>query len=277
MPDNFQLFRLSLVQRSQVDLFPKPNITERDKYLTYIFGAQWKFEHRGRAFHYLPDLKLSKSNALMGRFGRQVTIEENLPPDEGFIEVIHDSWKAAVIAVDPTNHEDGQKIAIQIDPKVGAPGAILESFIEAIASLHPSAPFVVKPEPIFNAATFWEFAEENRGNVTSINFEFVVPNGFWNADTDLTEELKEARQLIKAQKVSATFQSQDGLETDSPQIKEAVSYVENGSGEVSAKAKNGRRFSSKNAQKKTTLHEDPEEDEPLIVRAARHIAKVLGK
>ncbi|WP_343683926.1 hypothetical protein [Asticcacaulis sp.] len=277
MPDNFQLFRLSLVERSQDDMFPEPNVTDRESYLRYIFTTKWEYDHRGSTFHFIPAPHLSASDGLMGKFGRAVTVEENTSPDQGFEDVLRPGWKAAVLVIDPVNHADGQKVAVQHDPKVGSPGAILDSFIDFIARRHPSAPFVIKAEPIFNADTFWEFAAENRGEITTVTFEFVVPNGLWNAETDLKDELREARELVKAQKVVATFKSQDGLETDSPQIKEAVDYVEKGSGEVTAKSKRGKRFSSKNKPKRTILHDNPDDPEPLIVRAARQIAKVLGK
>lgn len=277
MPDKFQLFRLSLVQRNQIEFFPEPNIDNREEYLRYIFTQSWEYEHRGKNFHYRPSPTLSISAGLMGRFGRQVRDKENAPPDEGFEDILHDGWKAAVIALDPTDHWDGQKIAVQIDPKVGAPGAILESFIEGIQRLHPMAPFVIKAVPLFDVETLWQFVVENDYQITSVTFDFVVPNGMWTSMQDLDDELRVLRNDTRAQKVSTTYKTTDSLEIHSDQIKIGVNYAARGSGKVKATAKNGKRFYSVNKPIKTTLHTYKNEQESLIARAARHITKVLGQ
>ncbi len=279
MSENFQLFRLSLLLREQADLFETDSLPVRADFLRSAFSREWRFEHYGSDFHFKPDLERSLPDALLGRLGRAVKFEENLPPSQGLLETSHDGWKACVLVVDPTDHEDGQKASFQVDARVGKPVSIFAALIKTINSQMVSAPFMIHAEPIFDAETFWDFAEENEGAVTSITFEFVVPNGLWNSNTTLKEELISAREKLGAQKVINTFKSDDGLETNSEQIKEAVNYIGKGSGEIKAKAKGKKNFNSTEAPKTVNIGKDGDDgnEEPMIVRVARKIAKALGR
>jgi hypothetical protein len=277
MSDRFQLFRLSLLPRAQIDAFDEaPGISKRD-YLHRVFSQNYRFDHYKHQFHYLVDPVRTTPEATLGRLGREVVIEENLPPEKGFEEISHPGWKACVLVVDPTDHADGQKASLQIDPRVGTPSALFRSLVRAINDANPSSAYLLEAQPIVDAESFWEFAEENRGDVTSLTFEFLVPNGLWSTDTSLRDELRRARETIKAQKVISTYKSNDGLETNSEQIAEAVDYVARGSGEIKAKARGNKTFSSTESPKTATLPEDAGGNEHLIVRVARQIAKVLGR
>jgi hypothetical protein len=277
MADNFQLFRLSLLTRADRDLFRDGPEPTRAEHLAQAFAREWTFEHYGSDFYFKPDPERSVPDGLLGRLGRAVTIEENLPPDEGLVEASHDGWKACVIVVDPGDHEDGQKASVQVDVKVGKPVSIFTALIKAINEGDPSAPYTIEAEPIFDADTFWEFAAENDGEITSLTFEFVAPNGLWNASSSLKDELRVARETIGAQKVINTFKSDDGLETNNEQIKEAVNYIGNGSGEIKARARGNKKFSSTDKPKTVSLEKDTKDSEPLIVKVAKHIGKVLGR
>lgn len=276
MADRFELFRLSLVPRVQPELFEE-TIT-REEHLRRVFGRDWRFQHYGTEFHYVHDVEFSRTEAILGRLGRPVTFDENLPPEKGFTENSRDGWKACVLVVDPRDHVDGQKAALQIDRQVGKPNSLMASLIDTINEAYPHAPFLVQAQPIFDASTFWRFAEENRGQVTSLTFEFVVPNGLWSTDESVREGLIRFREQVAAQRVTTTFKNNDGLETNSEPVQEAVSYAEKGSGAITARAKGGKTFSSKKKPTIITLEDEVEAfDLPLLARAARAISKVLGR
>jgi hypothetical protein len=274
--DNFQLFRLSLLARTR-DLFHEGPDPTRADHLNSMFSKEYTFEHYGSDFYFKPDPERSGPGALVGRLGRPVTIEENLPPDKGLLEASHDGWKACVVIVDPEDHEDGQKASVQLDVKVGKPVSIFSALIQAMNDSAATAPFTIEAEPIFDADTFWDFAAENKGEITSLTFEFVAPNGLWTSASSVKEELRAARETIGAKKIVTTFKSDDGLDTNSERVKEAVNYVGQGSGEIKARARGRKVFSSTDKPKTVTLENDAKDADPLIVRAARQIAKVLGR
>jgi hypothetical protein len=273
----FQLLRLSLLPRPQPDLFSERRDPTREEYLRDVFGSPLIFKHYNSEFHYLPDAERTTDEAMIGRLGRQVTFDENLPPDQGLREISHAGWKACVIAVDPSDHEDGQKASIQLDQRVGTPVALFTTLVRAINETRPSAPYTIEASPIFDPETFWEFADENEGAVTSLTFEFTVPNGLWSAASSLKEELRQAKEKLGAQQVINTFKSDDGLETKAEQIKEAVEYAMEGSGVVKAKARKNRRFNSTEKPKTATLPDDSESSEHMIVRVARNLRKIFGR
>ncbi|MBJ6127597.1 hypothetical protein [Microvirga splendida] len=275
MGERFELFRLSLVPRDQKRFFEEE--ISREEYLRRAFSRDWIFQHYGTEFHYRSDAQLSHSEALLGRLGRQVTFDENLPPEKGFAENSRDGWKACVLALDPRDHADGQKAALQIDRQVGTPYSLMISLAEAINQFYRDAPFQLEIQPIFDSSTFWRFAEENRGQVTSLTFEFVVPNGLWSANESVREGLARYREKISAQKVTTTFKSNEGLETDAEPIREAVSYAEKGSGSIKARALGNKRFSSKRQATVVTLDDSDSEEMSLVAKAARKITQVLGR
>lgn len=116
--ERFELFRLSLLERVNVSLFADHD-EGREAYLRRVFGTARTFNHYTSKFHYVPHPEISAETAMMGAIGRQVEAEENLSPGEGLAESIRETWKASVFILDPTDHPDGQKAAIEDDKKVG--------------------------------------------------------------------------------------------------------------------------------------------------------------
>lgn len=276
MPQRFQLFRLSLLKRIERTLFVEGPDPTREEYLRHVFSHGVALTHYQTPFHYQPDPTRSGLSGLIGRLGRAVVLDENRPPEEGLEEASHETWKAAILVLDPTDHEDGQKLSLEIDPQVGKPMAILGSLIHQINETNPDSPYTIEAEPIFDPETFWDFASENAGQITSLTFEFVAPNGLWGTADKLKAELRAAREKTGAQKIINTFKSEDGLKTDDEGIAEAVDYAMSGSGEIRAKAKNGAKFNSTMRPKTVSLPDDDTE-EALIVRVARQIAAALGR
>lgn len=276
MADKFQLFRLSLLQRAQRDAFAGPDVSRYD-YLTEVFSRQHIFKHFASEFHFRPDGSQSRANALLARLGRKTTSDENRPPDEELEEISRESWKAVVIVVDPSDTKDGQKVAVEIDRAVGQPDALIAGLVKRINQSNPLSPYTIEVEPIIDAQDFWAFAEANRGKVTSLTFEFVVPNGLWNANTSIKEELRAAR-AIGAERVSETFKTKGFIDTDNEKIKEAVDYVSNGSGKIRGKSKSGQRFNSTESPNTSEIDNVAiDSKETMIRRVARQIEKVLRR
>jgi hypothetical protein len=243
----FQLFRLTLLEKNQGNLFGSPKQT-REEYLREIFSKAWDFTKYSSTFHYVPanNRSTSKNGAglLVGRIGRPITLPENKPPADGFIEQNRDTWKAEYLIVDPRNYSDGQKVAIQIDPQVGDPKSVFNGLIKHINETDSGSRFSVEAQPIFDPTTFWDFAKTNKGKITTLTFEFTAPNGLFSSNESIADDLKEARNKINANKVISTFKNKEGLNTDSQPVKDGVEYAQTGSGEIRARTIDNKRYSS---------------------------------
>ncbi len=89
---------------------------------------------------------------------------------------------------------------------------------------------------------FWDFVKANEGQITSVEFEFVAPNMFGEAD-DYDSEMRDMQRHEKAQKVKLKIESKDGLNLNTPRVTRAVDYANKGAGSIHAKAKQKKDFS----------------------------------
>jgi hypothetical protein len=271
--ERFDLFRLSLLARREVSLFA-PEET-REQFLRRAFGSARSFEHYASTFHYVPHPEIAAGGVIMGAIGRQVATEENLPPPQGLAESVRETWKASVFALDPTDHEDGQKIAFEVDPKVGGPTPLLGSLVASIND--EDSRYLIEAGPILNSETFWAWARADNRTVTDITIDVPAPNGLFNTNKKMKAELKTTREVTGAETVTIGLHATEGLKTNSESIEDAVNYAETSGGRVKAKDSEGESFVSTTSQKSTTLSSDKDSDEPLIVRAAKRIAEVFGR
>lgn len=272
MADRFEQFRLSLLLRAQRDMFaPEPT---REEYLRQVFGEEQAFTHYGTEFRYVAEP--GPGPAILGRVGRRVEIEENLPPAEGLQETTHRTWKAAVLVLDPTDHEDGQKAALERDRLVGGPLPLITALVAHINEANPLAPYLIEVQPIFDASDFWRWVEAHP-KVTRLTFDLVAPNGLFSARGSVRDELRGARAATGAEQVEVTLKSDEGIETNAEPIHEAVEYAVKGGGKIRAKSADGAYFSSTTKPATATLPEDADAREPLIVRAAKRVAEILGR
>lgn len=276
MSERFDLFRLSLLLRQQRDAFEGPDPT-REEYLRRVFGEKRTFSFYGTELHYVPEDPQIRSDVVMGRIGRALNTEENTSPEEGFKETIHAGWRAVTVVVDPRHHDDGQKVAVEVNSKVGKARGLISGLVDAINEAYPRTAFAVEVAPIINAESFWQFAAKNKGAITRLTFEFVAPNMFGGTD-DLSEELRAFRQKENAEKVTIGLQSNEGLETDTDRTHEAVDYAVQGCGTIKARTKSGRRFDSSRTNASSKLEEAAEEDtRPKATRLSALVNRILGR
>lgn len=276
MQKKFELFRLSLVGRPQRDFIADGlgKDVSKEAYIRQVFSTKHVVQHRGIDLHYVPfDEKIIDPKFLGGRVGRPFSNIEHTPPELGLHEALHQGWKALTILVDPAHHDDGQKVAVEVNKAVGSSYAIINSLIERINSYSNSI-YIVNCHPIIDASTFWSFANENKGQITSLSFDFAVPNMFGGHDS-IQEELRKFRDIEKAQDVSVKLKSADGINTDTDKIKEAVNYVEKGGGDIVAKTKSRQTYDSKNRVKIThiTIEDSDSDIVPSILREASNILR----
>jgi hypothetical protein len=166
---------------------------------------------------------------------------------------------------------------VEVRPAVGGSSALIDALVDAINAADPFSPYLIEVQPIFDPSEFWRWAEENRGRVTSVKFALVAPNGLFGARNNLRDELKAANEQSGANEVVIELKSEDGLDLETPPIHEAVDYAKGTGGRIWGRAKGNKRYSSTQRPKRTTLKDGEDANEPLIVRAARHLSEILGR
>ncbi len=220
-----------------------------------MFGSRRTFVHYRTNFVFEPERELSHPTLIFGWLGREKVISERTSPSDGFRPTEHLGWQAAFVIIDPTEHLDGQKIAVEDDPDIGRPRAILNSLIQQF-NRDPETSYFVYVFPILSVGTFWTFAEQHREMIASITFDVAVPNMFSGVE-DFQKELRALRDGENVSTVTTTLASDTALQHKTERIKEIVDYVENGGGDLSARATDGATYNTQQHEKKVQIEVEP--------------------
>ena len=277
MADNFQLFRLALLPRIQATfLEPGPDQIEREMWLRELFGQQETFAHHGTDFHFQPFDADRRDGVMVARLGRQIARPENRPPNEGLEDYTHEGWRAALVVLDPSDHEDGQKLAIQSVSDVGKPHALAKSLVGMLNRRKTEPPYTIEIGPILSTESFWDFERENRGNVIAVHFEFIAPN-IWGGDDEFKKEMEEFRDSERARRVQLELNNNEGLNLETDRIHQAVEYAGHRGGGIRARAKGKKKYNSKNNHKYTKLEDEQGEKMGFLERARNFAQRILGR
>lgn len=272
MARTFHFFHLSLIE----DLFSdneshSSSGSNREKVIRGALSGNFEFGHRDKTLYWVP--KVSNEKIIIGYIQKQTKHPHHYPPDQGGEEVIDSDWQGAIVVVDPTTHETGQRVAFEKDNHIGNPNAVLKSLCKRINQSH-RYPFTIIAHPIFDETSFWSFVEQHDHRVKHISFNFAVPNMF-GTDSNLEEELEKTRKDTKAETVNMTLSAENGVHTkESIIIKTAVDYAMKGGASVRARSKSGDEYDSntkirrERVDEKQSLNEDP-------IAFLRRIAKRL--
>ena len=274
MDSKFDLFRFSLLPRKQKDM-ERPSDPTREEYLRTLFSKKQQFTVRRTVYRYVPQPPEDgvKRSEIIGRIDRLIVVDEKSPPSTFPEDSQHETLQASVIAIDPTDHPDGQKASIEVGSKVGKTTSIMTNLVKALNEENQLSAFHIEVAPISDANAFWKFAEENSGEITRLAFTFFVPNMF-GAKDNLEEELRSFGDKEGVQKVEISVSSSDGIKTDTEKIKESVAYAANGCGNIIAQSKGGKRYSSKDKTKRAIVKDTGGKLTPAKI--AEHISGILG-
>lgn len=262
------LFRFSLKPKSQADVFERTAGDgvrfSRESWIRDFFSREQTFSHRGSRFVFVPTPPSESglpAPIIAGWISRPKVLRERTHPDQGLEPVERESWRAALLLVDPTAHEDGQKVALEDNPDIGAPAAVLSSLVRAMNEQSHAEPFTAQVYAIVEEASFARFAEEHGYQIKVLTFRAAVPNMFESAD-DFSNELRALRDKANVTHVTTTLKSDGILETSGNKITEIVEYTERGLGKVQAKAADGAIYRSQDHAAYATLDlGQPEQDE----------------
>lgn len=245
---SFTLFHLNLVPIDQLDLETKSGLSRED-WLREALSKGFEFQHwGGGVLHWVPNKPVDE--CVLGLLERLRPHEHHRPPDEGGAEIVSDEWQGAYVLIDPTHHDEGQRVAIENDV-VGEPRAMLKSLVTAI-NCRADRPYHIEIEPLFDASRFWAFSRRHDNVMRRIRFDFVVPN-MWGTESDLEKDLQDTGKETGAQRVAVGFSSDDGVHTENDRVRDGVSYSEKGAGTINAVAMDGQRFSSTRKPRTSTI------------------------
>lgn len=245
----FEHFHLNLVLKVQPDLLGK-DLT-REEWIRSIFAETFPFLHRNKTLHWVP--RGDQTEMVLGIIERQKFRTQHRGPDEGATEFQGQEWQGSIIVIDPVHRQDGQKLAFERDRDVGEPNAILDSLVTHFNE-QQEPPYTIVVRSLFDADTFRSFARRHGEVVKYVNFSFVVPNMFFGASTSVDQGLRRIGSSTGAQTVDLRLQSQDGVKTDSADVKDALLYAEAGNASVTAKALNGDLYSSTSRRLTVKMH-----------------------
>lgn len=242
----------------------------REQWLRNAFSRSFEFAHRNKTFHWVPTSL--EAPEIVGTVARQHMKAHHLTPDEGAAETISEEWQGAIVVIDPTSHDDGQKLAFEIDATIGRTEAVLASLAAHINETR-DATYDIEPKAIWTEREFWAWATAHSNLVKKITFDFAVPN-MWSSTSNLEEELRELGRNTGAIKAKVGLESPDGVKTDSQQVSDAVQYSAQGAGDITATAINGDKFRSHKSRKMSKLLAMPADG---IQGLTTWVQKILGR
>ncbi|MGH1417549.1 MAG: hypothetical protein ACRBCJ_01690 [Hyphomicrobiaceae bacterium] len=252
-------FRFSLKPVAVPDSFgalsEKGQLYSREEWLRYYFSEQREFEHQKQDFAFIPEHNIGMNkpeHLIIGYIARPRVVAERAPPSDGFHPVEHQSWRGALIVIDPTSHKDGQKIALEHRSDIGKPISVLKSLARSMSVGDEPPPFDVQIDPIVEASSFWNFAEQNDFNINWLSFDAAPPNMFGGAG-DYKDEMRMLREKNRVNRVKTTMTSDTTIDVLAGNIKEVVDYTEMGAGSIRARTADNKTYNSKNYIKQDSI------------------------
>lgn len=205
-------------------------------------------------------------------------MSERTPPWEGLEPTRHIFWKAALLMIDPSHHDDGQKIAFQQHPEVGKPGPILDALAKRISEPADSfwGPYSVSIYPIIQEKSFSNFAQQHRGKIKEITYEASVPNMFGSPD-DFSDEMRVLRDEANVSRVKTKLMSDETLNTEASHLGEVANHVEKGGGEIQAKTLSGETYRSSEHSVSVELQEPTSEGKEEEATFWARVVKALDR
>lgn len=267
-------YRLSL--KANIDLFTSLNgLPRREIWIRKFFAERREFIHNGNVFVFVPEepRTILSPKLIVGWIARARLVQEFTPPEQGLTPTRHESWRAALIVIDPTEHQDGQKVAIEQHPDVGKSSAIMKSLVKQMTVF---GGYSVEVYPIIEEASFWRFAEKHSYKIKRLTFDVAVPNMFNGAD-DFADELRRLRDRNNAHTVRTTLVSDTSLNTRADNIAAIINYTEKGMGAIQAKAVDGTSYNSRNYTKHEKVDADRSSDigDSFCAKIAAFLDKVF--
>lgn len=241
------LFRISLTEREQKSLLSDHSNESRTDFLRRTFSQDYSINHwsdRIAEYKFVQE----DDEVIAGAVCRWLPENREDDPEDPFTRQEGGKWHKSAFFFNIENHQ--QVFGIEHNTKVGSPSAILAALLKRINTSEIDAKFHAEGFELKERGSFRQAVAAYPGKVTTISFKFVVPNPP-NVEEETREALKKLGKITGAETSKETLYSSAGLKTDSQYIDDAVSYVEDGGGE--ATAKDGQRTIYKSSEQVRTV------------------------
>lgn len=242
--------RPPLLEHIDAHVEPQP----RGAYLVAQLSQRIDFMHRQHLFTYVHIQNLDET-IVVGRLGRKETERATDAPETGYAPVRLEVHRAVNLFLDTSSDPNGQKLALQVDPKVGTPSSLLNSLVEHINNSNPDGPWIIDVRAMIDEVSFWEAVDAHENEITNVTFKLVAPNIFGFTD-NVAEEMKAVRDENNANIATVSLDNKEGLKLKTDSIRNAVKYVSAGGGIVTLRGKLRKFFDSRKKHRNITVEND---------------------
>lgn len=246
------LYRLSLTEAAQLDLFEPQSAIGRKEFLLSQFKKSFAFDYR-------KDIKLrysfiqEEAGIIYAALCRWTPEDAETDPSDPFVVSEGGRWRKATFLLNI--NDDEQVVGVESVVGVGLPNSILGGLIETINAESLGEPFRIDAFALPTSGSFNSAVGSYPGPITAIQFDLVVPNPI-DAEGETKEALKRLRERTGADRIGEKLQSENGLNTAGDYIQSVVDYAEKGGGNVSAKSDGEIVYDSKNSVRSATVPDE---------------------
>lgn len=244
------IYRLSLKELQQFSIFEYKNLNgervSREEWLEFIFSKTFSFQHQGNSFFFVPENSTIlgiDEGIIVGWVARDRSVVERTAPWDGLDLTERQSWQASLLMIDPSHHEDGQKVAFEANAHIGKPDSVIASLFKCSWGLEAEGPYSINVYPVIQERSFVVFAKNNHGKINQITYDVAVPNMF-GSPGDFSKELGSLRDEANISRVTTRLHSDGVINTDTSQLDEIASHVERGGGKITARTTDGQKYNS---------------------------------
>lgn len=232
----YALFRLSVVPRMQKSLFTdadghsdNENIeNSKESYLRNSFSKSWEFSHFTKPYIY------NHVFVIQEYIGGYVACssETSIRRGPGTHPTPTPDWPHSNVILNFDHSARHQLIAVETNRRLGRPWPVIRRFVEHINEISPDAQFDIVAVPLADRADYLKAAEEHRGRISEVRFEFVVPNIKF-MPSSLRVDLSVGRDEFNAQTMEVAINNKEGnVKADAPRLVELANEADKGIGTI---------------------------------------------
>jgi hypothetical protein len=225
----------------------------RQDYLLTVFGRRIDLTYRKKPVVYVPVERID--GALIGRVGRPAIDHPAGPPESGFAPTEVPIHIAVNLFLDTAGDPDGQKLALQANPRVGSPRHIVEAIVQHINDQDADAPWQIDVHPITDSESFWNAVKRHDAEITSLQLTFSATNVLGIFD-NVTGEVDAAKKENNAASMTVSLDNGDGIKVDTPSIRKAINYISQGGGFAIIRKGRKKLFDTTETQRSVSVEGD---------------------
>lgn len=260
-----EMYRLSLSERDQpkmrVDskgLYLAPDMPTRFDFLARAFGHPFSYSPRAdMRMKYMP---LESDQGIIAAIVAKLTFREGRHDETDPLALVESpDWEVCHIFLNL--NDDEQIIAFDRSTALQSSTAkILEGLVKHLNE-QDNALYKIDAFPVHSENEFWESVSEYDGKITSLRFDFVVPNPP-DTTSPTKDALKELRRQVNARRHTEIIRNEEGLDLQNDYVRDREEYASSGNGETLVRDGNQTVY---NSRERVKVVEFPEEFDTIKI------------